>query len=101
MISLNWPINGCTCLDETFPQRLFKALLWHEFPQEQMEAILDTLREIQYGKSISKSVLGVMNELRFQIEYFVSETGLENLDLMDLHCRINRTLFRANGPNIR
>jgi hypothetical protein len=85
-------------LGETFSQRLFKTLLWHEFPQEQMEVILDTLREIQYGKSNNRSVLGTMNELRFQIEYFASDSGgLENLDLVELHFRINQMLFSANG----
>ena len=39
-----------------------------------------------------------MNELRFQIEYFASDSGgLENLDLVELHFRINQMLFSANG----
>lgn len=85
-------------LDEVFGQRLFKALLWDEFPQAQIERILEACRTIRYTRSNNRSVLGSMNDIRFNIEVHVAhDGGLAGVDLVDLHHRLNRILFSAVG----
>jgi len=83
-------------LGEVFGQRLFKTLLWDEFPQAQIERMLETCRVIRFTTSNNRSVLGSMNDLRFQIEVHVAhDGGLANVDMMDLHHRLNRVPLRA------
>jgi len=85
-------------LDEVFTQRLFKALLWEEFPQVQIEKMLDACRTVRFTRSNNRSVLGSMNEMRFHIEVDVEDAGgLERVDLADLQHRLNRTPWSAVG----
>ena len=85
-------------LDEVFGQRLFKALLWDEFPQAQIEQMLDDCRRVRFTRSNNRSVLGSMNEMRFHIEVDVEDAGgLERVDLADLHHRLNRIPWSAVG----
>ena len=85
-------------LDEVFGQRLFKALVWDEFPQTLIERMLDACRAIRFTRSNNRSVLGSMNDIRFQIEVHTQhDGGLENVDLAELHHRLNRTPFGAIG----
>ncbi|MEK6770748.1 MAG: hypothetical protein AABY62_03800 [Pseudomonadota bacterium] len=85
-------------LDEVFGQRLFKTLLWDEFPQDQVERMLEACRTIHFSRSNNRSVLGSMNDIRFQIEVHVAhDGGLVNVDLADLHHRVNRTPLSAVG----
>jgi len=55
-------------LDQVFGQRLFKTLLWEAFPQDQIERMLDACRTIRFTRSNNRSVLGSMNDIRFQID---------------------------------
>jgi hypothetical protein len=83
-------------LGEVFGQWLFKSLLWEEFTQTQIERMLDTCRTIRFTRSSNRSVLGSMNDIRFQLEVYVAhDGGLANVDLADLHHRLNRTPFSA------
>jgi len=85
-------------LDEVFGQRLFKALLWDEFPQIQIERMLEACRTIRFARSSNRSVLGSMNDIRFHVEVNVEhDGGLANIDLADLHHRLNRIPFGAVG----
>ena len=85
-------------LGEVFGQRLFKALLWDEFPQAQIERMLDACRTIRFARSNNRSVLGSMNDIRFQIEvYAAHDGGLTNVDLADLHRMLNRIPLSAVG----
>jgi len=85
-------------LGEVFGQRLFKALVWEEFPQKQIEKMLDACRTIRFARSNNRSVLGSMNDLRFQTEVYVAhDGGLVNADLADIHHRLNRTPMGAVG----
>lgn len=85
-------------LPDVFGQRLFKALLWDEFPQAQIEWMLDAARVIRFSRSNSRSVLGSMNDLQFQAQVHIhNDGGLENVDLMDLHHRLNRVPMSAIG----
>lgn len=85
-------------LDEVFGQRMFKALVWDEFPQMLIERMLDAARSIRFTRSNNRSVLGSMNDIRYHIEgEVVRAGGLERVDLADLHHRLNRILFSAIG----
>lgn len=85
-------------LDEVFGQRLFKALLWDEFPQTQVEQMLEACRVISFTRSSNRSVLGSMNDIRFHVELDVEDDGgLTSVDLVRLHHRLNRIPFGAIG----
>ena len=85
-------------LDDVFGQRLFKALVWDEFPQAQIEQMLEACRVIRFARSSNRSVLGSMNDMRFQIGLDVEDDGgLANVDLARLHHRLNRIPFSAIG----
>ena len=83
-------------LDVVFGERLFKALLWDEFSQTQIERMLEACRIVRFTRSSNRSVLGSMNDMRFQIGWMVEDVGgLENLDLVRCHQRLNRIPFKA------
>jgi len=85
-------------LDEAFGQRLFKALLWDEFPQTQIERMLEACRLIRCTRSSNRSVLGSMNDIRFHIGWHVEDDGgLAGVDLAHLHHRLNRIPMGAVG----
>lgn len=85
-------------LDEVFGQRLFKALLWDEFPQTQIERMLEACRTTRFTRSNNRSVLGSMNDIRFHIGVNVEhDGGLTNIDLADLHHRLNHIPMGAIG----
>jgi hypothetical protein len=85
-------------LDEVFGQRLFKALVWDEFSQTQIERMLEACRVIRFTRSSNRSVMGSMNDMRFQIGWYVEDDGgLENVDLVQFHRRLNRIPFKAVG----
>ncbi len=78
-------------LDEVFGQRLFKALVWDEFPPTQIETLLEALRLVRCTRTSNRSVLGSMNDLRMNIEAEVEFCGgLADVDLVHLHHRLNR-----------
>lgn len=85
-------------LDEVFGQRLFKALLWEEFPQTQIERMLEACRVIRFTRSNNRSVLGSMNDIRFHLGWHVEDDGgLASADLARLHHTLNRIPFSAVG----
>jgi hypothetical protein len=85
-------------LDAVFGQRLFKALLWDEFPQAQIEWMLEACRVIRFTRSSNRSVLGSMNDIRFHVGLHVEhDGGLASVDLAQLHHELNRIPFAAVG----
>ena len=77
-----------------FGQHLFKNLLNEEIPQKQIETILSECEDIQYKKTNSRSVLGSMNELKFQLEYHIgAKGGLAKTDIFELNQQLNRTIM--------
>jgi len=83
-----------------FGQALFKNMLCEQIPQDEIETVLDQCREVEYGKTNSRSVLGSMNDLRFQLEYFIyDQGGLAQTDVYELNHRLNRTIMGAIGNN--
>jgi len=83
-------------LDNIFGQRLFKALVWDQFSQTQIERMLEACREIRFTRSSNRSVLGSMNDMRFQIGAHVEyDGGLTSVDLAQLQNALNRIPFSA------
>jgi Domain of unknown function (DUF6933) len=81
---------------EIFGQNLFKNLLWENFPQNQIEIVLDEHREIIIAKPNNRSVLGSMNDLAFQLKYRIGALGgLVNVDLAELNHELNRIPMSA------
>jgi len=81
---------------EVFEQNLFKNLLWENFPQNQIEIVLDEHREIIIAKTNNRSVLGSMNDLAFQLRYRIAAMGgLINIDLAELNHELNRIPMSA------
>ena len=79
-----------------FGQQLFKNLLHEKIPRNQIETILAECEELQYKKTNNRSVLGSMNELKFQLEYHIeAEGGLERTDIFELNHRLNRTIMSS------
>ncbi len=77
-----------------FGQQLFKNLLHEKIPQKQIETILSECEDIQYKRTNNRSVLGSMNELKFQLEYHIqTEGGLARTDIFELNYQLNRTLM--------
>ncbi len=81
---------------EVFGHNLFKNLLWENFPQNQIEIVLDEHREIIIAKTNNRSVLGSMNDLAFQLNYRIGAMGgLGNVDLAELNHELNRIPMSA------
>lgn len=81
---------------EAFGQNLFKNLLRENFPQNQIEIVLDEHREIIIAKTNNRSVLGSMNDPAFQLKYRIAEMGgLVNVDLVELNHNLNRIPMSA------
>ncbi len=85
-------------LDEVFRQSLFKSLINDGFNQEQIEKVLDEIREISFTKTSSRSVLGSMNDIADIIKWTLpAEGGLANTDTVALMKKMNRMLMKPIG----
>jgi hypothetical protein len=81
---------------ELFGQGLFKAMLRSGFAQDQVETMLDRTREIRFGKTNNRRVLGTMNDMAFMLEWTIADRGgLATTDPNDLHRLLNETPFKA------
>lgn len=79
-------------------QHVFKNLLQENIPQPQIEAVLSECENISYQKTSNRRVLGSMNELIKQLEYFISsEGGLEKTDFYELNRELNRIILAATN----
>jgi hypothetical protein len=71
-------------------------LLADGFSQSHIEYWLKHQRDIRFGKTNNRSVLGSMNEFAFYIEELVSEAGgIAKADFNNAHRRINDLIMRA------
>jgi hypothetical protein len=53
---------------------------------------------VQIGKTVSRSVLGSMNEFAFESEYRIARAGgLQGIDLLELNKHLHRTLLSPLG----
>lgn len=79
-----------------FGQYLFKILLSEEIPQNQIETVLSECENIQYKKTNNRSVLGSMNDQKFQLEYMIqADGGLARTDIYELNRQVNRNILSA------
>ena len=79
-------------------QHLLKNLLFEHIPQHQIEAVLSECKNIKFQKTDSRSVLGSMNDQKFQLEYFIyDEGGLARIDILELNKHLNRNILSAIG----
>ena len=79
-----------------FGQHLFKNLLYEEIPQNQIEPVLSECEDINYEKTNNRSVLGSMNDQRFQLEYLIqTEGGLARTEIYKLNHKLNRNILSA------
>ena len=66
------------------------------FGLEVINRIIQEYMEIGFAKTVSKRVLGSMNELTFQYEILIEEKeGLDNIRILELNKHINRTIMGA------
>jgi hypothetical protein len=81
-------------------QNLFKNLLHEKISQRQIEAVLFESKNIKYGKTNNRSVLGTMNEQKNQLEYIVgAQGGLERTDVYELNHELNQIILSAIDYN--
>ena len=79
-----------------FGQCLFKNLLHEEIPQNQIESVLSECEDVKYGKTNNRSVLGSMNDQRFQLEYLIQAGGgLARTEIYELNHKLNRNRLSA------
>ena len=77
--------------DEIFQQALFKRLRVEGFSQVQIEKVLEEHQTLSYAKTNSRSVLGSMNDLSFQVETQIKISGgLAYTDFDKLNDELNR-----------
>ena len=79
-----------------FGQNLFRNLMREALPQSQIELFLDDIRDIQFAKTNSRSVLGSMNDLTYLLKFKIADNGgLANRDIMELNYDLNRIPMSA------
>ncbi len=79
-----------------FGQNIFKNLLNEEIPQNQIEMVLRACEKIKLAKTNNRSVLGSMNDQKYQLEAQVqSQGGLAYTDIYELNYRLNRHILSA------
>ncbi|VAW32990.1 hypothetical protein MNBD_CPR01-182 [hydrothermal vent metagenome] len=79
-----------------FGQNLFKNLLYEKISQKDVETVLEEYQDIQYAKTDSRSVLGSMNDQKYQLEYIIyAKGGLDNTDIYQLNSELNRNILSA------
>ncbi len=81
---------------EVFRLNLLKNVMSESLSQKQLEHLFDAHKEIRIAKTNNRSVLGSMNELAFQVQFSIHNTGgLDATDLMELNHELNRVPLGA------
>jgi len=81
---------------EVFRLGLFKSLMTEGFAEPQVEYVLREYQHIVIAKTNSRSILGSMNDLAFQIKSMIYATGgLANADLSEINRQLNRIPMSA------
>ena len=88
-------------LPDVFGQSLFRALRQEGFSQQQIEAVLDEIEELRFGKTNNRSVLGSMNDLAYQLEWIIDSLGgLGVCSLDEVHHKVNCIPMSAIKPHV-
>jgi len=82
--------------EKIFRLGLFKSLMTEGFAEPQVEYMLREHQHIVIAKTNSRSILGSMNDLAFQIKSMIYATGgLANADLSGINRQLNRIPMSA------
>lgn len=83
-------------IEEEFLINLSYNLQSEGFGLEVINRVMQEYQEIGFAKTVSKSVLGSMNDLAYQYEFqIMRERGIENIKVLKLNHEINRTPMGA------
>jgi len=81
---------------EVFRLGLFRNLMGDGFTEQQIEYALRDYRNVMISKTNSRSVLGSMNDLAFQLKCLIEAMGgLDRADLSEVSRRLNRIPMSA------
>jgi hypothetical protein len=82
--------------EEMFRLGLFKSLMAEGFGELQVEYMLKEHQHIVIARTNSRSVLGSMNDLAFQVKVMIDGMGgLANADLSEVNRQVNRVPMSA------
>jgi hypothetical protein len=82
--------------EEVFRLGLFKSLMTEGFAKPQIEYVLREHQHIVIARTNSRSILGSMNDLAFQIKSMIyAMGGLANADLSEINRQLNRIPMSA------
>jgi hypothetical protein len=78
--------------EEVISQNIFKILLNLDFEQKKIEIILNSLQNILYTKSSSRSILASMNQVMTSVDSFLYR---DKGNIYDLHKYINEHIHKV------
>ncbi len=82
--------------EEVFRLGLFKSLMTEGFGEPQVEYVLREHQHIVIARTNSRSILGSMNDLAFQVKVMICGMGgLANADLSEINRQVNRIPMSA------
>ena len=85
-----------TAFNERFRLGLFKSLMSEGFTEVQIKYLLSEHKQVTITKTNSRSVLGSMNDLAFQIKSMVFvRGGLTDVNLSEVNRQLNRIPMSA------
>jgi len=85
---------------DVFGQALFRSLRLSEFSQPQIEAVLDNLDPLGIGRTNSRSVLGSMNDLAYQLRWMIAaDGGLGGCSIDVINQQLNQIPMSAIMPH--
>jgi hypothetical protein len=85
---------------ERFRLGLFKSLMSEGLAEVQFEYLLGEHKQVMIAKTNSRSVLGSMNDLVFQIKSMVRVSKLADADLSEINRQLNRIPMSAIKYNV-
>lgn len=89
-------VNDLRPFDRRIVDLLTDALLDEDLPSDALGRLEPS--EVQIAKTASKHVLGVMNQMAFEIEWAADQVGgLWNVDTYELNRHLRRSLHSKDG----
>jgi hypothetical protein len=83
-------------IEQEFLIHLSYNLQYEGFGLEVINRVMQEYQEIGFAKTVSKSVLGSMNDFAYHYEFqIMREGGIENIRILHLNKKINRTPMGA------
>jgi hypothetical protein len=83
-------------IEEEFLINLSYNLQSEGFGLDLINRVMQEYKEIGFTKTVSKKVLGSMNQLAFEYEVLIEQKeGLENINIFEMNREINRTILKG------